>query len=501
MNPGPGQEMVRVHVRTLQLENFDETLHPGLTLAALKQQLVVERTRFGEWITVDELHQIADALTLHLRNLGYVFHSVYLPPQRVQGGVVVLRVQQGTLTDVHVINESTLTDNRFSDVFKGLLNKILFAPSVEQRVQALKMQTGFSVFAFYSRAGKAGEARLNLRVTPVAKRGFSLKLDNYGSESSGKQRLIAQYTEHQLTGHFDRLSLAVLQSIDDVANTYGSIGYTLPFAGLRYELDVSASNNQFEVGDRFAILGLEGDSTSVNLGLTHYHNFHPSSRSSWRLGIYDKRSNLKGNDLLSESETSRALTLQWSKRMQSANARWLLNSTLDISKGEFKTPFTETAVDFTKLNLSLFLVHGMAQGRWRNIWQASFRGQLTNEALPGAEGLALTGPYSVRAFAPGAFNADNARLVSLEWRFPNIISGEGKGWRLEPYLLGDWANGEDGIDAQQSEAQYSGYGVGLRWYWGKHLTANLVAAKSNLGREDKIEVASDEQFLFEIRWQ
>lgn len=481
----------------------DSQISPKLSMDDLLAQLTRERARFGEMMSLDEMHQVADALTLYVRNQGYIFHSVYLPPQEVEQGFVTLRLQKGKLGSVHVINQTELPDRRFADAFNDLLGDILYAPDVEDRVQGLKAQGGFQVFPFYSRGVEPGEARLNLKVSKARQRTFSTSMDNYGSASSGELRLIAQYSEFQLTGHHDRLSLAVLRSIDEVPNTYGSLAYNLPFGGLRYAWDVSASNNQFEVGDRFAGLGLEGDAINLRMGITRHNRFHPKHRSRLRFGVYEKRSRLddQGENTL-QMERSQAVSLRWSKDSQWLTSGMILNSFIEASHGQYEVEGVPDG-EFTKLNISGFWLTRFASGRTSNLVQFHVQGQATDSALPSVEGFSLTGASGVRGYEAGGFNADNAVLASLEWRFPSLFhSKEIQNWRLEPYLLGDWATGrKEGLgDGLETEATYASAGLGLRLSWGRHLTAQLTASNALKGDLNGTEVDGDGQILFEIRW-
>lgn len=500
-NLNPVQDDYRLRVAAFTLSGVDNAQAHGLNFDEIKQRLALERARFAETMTVDELHQVADALTLFLRNRGFVFHTVYLPPQRVEGGVVEMRVKEGVLGGVHVINNTKLPDRRFDHPFQEYVGKILFGPAVEETVQALKAQNGFRVFAFYSRGKKSGEAVLNLRIDPTAKRSFALKADNYGSPASGEHRLIAQYTEYQLTGRHDRLSLALLYAVDDVANTYGSLSYQLPFGDLDYLWDLSASNNQFEVGDRFAALGLKGDASTVRTGVSYITRHHPDARSSWRLGLYDKRNNIETDAITVADEQSQAISLQWNKSLQSAKNGAVFQSLLEYSYGEFQVDGQPDG-DFNKVDFSALVAKGTGKGRLRNVWQLSVRGQYTPDVLPSIEGLGLSGAYGVRGFAPGVFSADSAVLAALEWRMPNLLQTSGARWRLEPFLFADYANGrKENILGQKRDGELSGAGIGLSFNWGGRFNAQVVGAKGLDGNIDGVKVEGDDQVLFEIRWQ
>lgn len=497
----PVQDEMRLRVSAFTLSGIDQANAQALDVAEIKQRLALERARFTDTMSVDELHQVADALTLFLRNRGYVFHTVYLPPQRVEGGVVEMRVKEGTLSGVHVINNTRWPDRRFDAPFKKHVGKILFGPAIEDTVQALKAQSGFRVFAFYSRGKNSGEALLNLRIDADAKRTFGVKADNYGSPASGEHRLIAQYSEHQLTGHHDRLSLAVLYAVDDVANTYGSLSYQLPFGHLDYLWDISASNNQFEVGDRFAALGLKGDASTVRTGISYFSSHHPDKRGTWRLGLYDKRNNIEADSVTVADEHSQAISLQWSKVLQSSRRGAVFQTLLEYSYGEYQVDGQPDG-DFNKVDFSTLMAKGVGRGRLRNVWQLNARGQYTPDVLPSIEGLGLSGAYGVRGFAPGVFNADSAVLAALEWRLPNLLQAENARWRLEPFVFAEYANGrKETILGDKRDGELSGVGFGLSFGWGGRFNAQVVSAKGLDGKFDGVKVEGDDQILFEIRWQ
>lgn len=495
----PVHDDMRLTVTALHLAGVDEQRSGALRPEELRQRLQFERSRFGETMTVDELHQVADALTVFLRTSGYAFHTVYLPPQRVEEGVVELRLQEGVLVGVNVINQTRLQDQRLQKPFDKFLGDLLYAPQVEAGVHALKAQPGLRVFPFYSRGPNNGEAVLNLRVDPTEKRAFSLRADNYGSPASGESRVILQYSEYQLTGRHDRLSLALLHAIDGVANTYGSIAYQLPFGNLDYAWDISASNNQFEVGDRFAALGLKGDATTLRTGLTAITRHHPNHRSAWRLGIYDKRSNIEADNTSLAKELSQAASLQWNKSLRSAHSATLIHSLVEYSYGQYEVDGLADG-DFNKLDFSLLLAKGLGTGRWHNLWQLNTRGQYSDVMLPSIESLGLTGAYGVRGYASGLFSADSGVLTALEWRWPNLLSRGSLG--AAPFLFGEYARGyNDDVFGNRQHAHLVGTGVGLSMSWRQNVAFQVVAARAATGKIDGVKVEGDDQVLFEIRLQ
>lgn len=497
----PRQEAVRFEVKDIALEGFRFESHEAMDVGQVKEQLKIVRAKYGLLMTVDELNQLADGLTLYVRSKGFPFHSVYLPPQQVVNGQVLLMMQEGVLADVKVINNTGIADERFSLPFAELVGKLLYAPAVEHQVFALKAQAGFKVFAFYSRGQQPGEARLNLRLEPASKRVTSLRFDNYGSRASGRYRAVGQWQEHQVSGHFDELSLAILQTLDEVSNTYGSLVYQRPFAALDFVWDLSLSNNQFEVGANFAPLQLAGTATHISTGLTRYLNWQDGQRHWWGFTAFDKSSEVTSDFLqaLGQEETSRGVTLGWNREW--GWGRTGLATGVNLTYGRYtRTPQLKEAETFSKLEYNLALGQPASDGRWGLRPSLALRGQWSRDSLPSIESVSLTGAYGVRAMEAGMFAADRGWVVSGELALPQLLPQD-QAWRIEPFLSADAAMGEK-LDAQGNslmDATFSGFGMGLRGYWGNHVDAKLSAAVPVAGDINGVDVPDSGVVLFEFR--
>src|SRR5690606_16815450 len=257
----------------------------------------------------------------------------------------------------------------------------------------------------------------------------------------------------------------------------------------------------FEVGDRFAALGLKGDASTVRTGVTYITRHHPSARGSVRFGLYDKRNNIEADATKVADEQSQAVSLQWNKNIQSAKHGAVFNSLLEYSYGEYQVDGLPDG-EFNKLDFSALAAKGVGRGRLRNVWQINARGQYTPDLLPSIEGLGLAGAYGVRGFAPGLFSADSAVLAALEWRLPNLLQRADAVWRLEPYLFVEYANGrKENVVGDKRDAALRGAGLGVTFNWGTRFSGQIVGAKGLGGKIDGVEVEGDEQILFEIRWQ
>ncbi len=498
----PNAADVLIEVKSLSLEGFSSIEDYPLNILTVRSQLDQERAKFGSLLTVDELHQIADAMTVYVRRQGFVFHTVYLPPQEVVDGDVRMTLQEGVLSDVHVINNSQTPSHRLERVFAPLVGKLLYAPDVERKVAAIKAQSGIQLFAFYSRGSKPGQARLNLRVEPTKRHFTSLKLDNFGAVASGEFRAIAQWRAVNLTHRFDTLSLAVLGAVDGTSNVYGSLYYSLPTAGLNWIWDISASNNQFELGDRFENLGLEGDVSVVKLGLRYQRRHDSLRRESWRLGFHNKSNRLDNEVERIEQEKSESFTLEWAKAAQWPKQGVASQSSVVVTSGNMAVS-SSGAEHLTKFEFNTQWLKGFGEGRGRSVLSGLFSFQEAGDSLPSVEAFSLTGPYGVRGFVPGLFSADKATLVGLEWSFPGLVRSKVDRWHIEPYVFWDTASGEKVAFGNNpaSKGEFSGMGGGFRFRVGNHMSGQLYGAHAINGDIDGKEVYGEQIWRFELRLQ
>ena len=503
----PTADKVFLEVRSISLEGFSELDRYPINLKKLQAMLVEKRSRFDARMSVDQLHLIADELTAWVRAQGYSFHTIFLPPQKVEGGNIKFEMQEGRLVDVNVVNLTRWQDESFAKPFKALLGDMLYAPDIETAVHHLKAQSGIKLFAFFSRGERPGEAILNVRVEEADKRSYLLKAENYGSEAVGEHRVIFQYSEFQLLG-FDRLSFAALQTLDGGGSTYGSVNYKKYLMPLNWSIDLSFSNNQFSLGEAYEALDYQGDVQTFNLGITRYFQQKAGNRKSIRLGYYSMESDLSSaldtaTQSLSDDERSAAVMLDLSYEksfekigfVSSAGVNWGEYSRLGSSNASIENE------PFTKYNLSILLFNQLSKiRRWSSQFKASFRGQYSDAMLPGIERSSLTGAYSNRAFDSSLYSADTSYIGSIEWSLPGLFMSRKKsGSGLFPFFFYDWSWGEkynfEKTDIQKKN--FEGLGLGLQFAFGKHVAGKLSVAKSL--DDGLLEIEDEPKVFFEIK--
>lgn len=479
-------------------QDSDSALLKNVTDLAQK-----ERGKYPQVLSIDELHQIADTLTLAVRKEGHNFDSIYLPPQKVANGLILLNYQKATLTKINIINRSDHTDEVLAAPFKKHLNQHLFGPDLEETVYALRARENLDVFAFYSRGTNPGEVTINARISPRATDWYSVMLDNYGASATGENRLVANFRFRSLLSAYDRLSAALLHTDGDGNVNYGYVNYQYWFPSLDTAFEFSVGNNHYGLGSSFETLNTKGDSISLRMALTHVLNHSPNENKYFSLEAFSKRSNFGSDDVLinsvlEEKESSDGFSAIWNGN--SSVLDWRVNTGLALTAGKFDT-ITRSGEPLRKINYQLFTSRMFnASSKLAVLPSVYVRGQLNDKThLPGLESLSLSGIGAVRGYELGRFNADDGTLITANLAFPNVFNKQllGKPFFFEPFFFYDKANGTNYSTLSDSSLQtsISAAGIGLSARWGRW-SSQLTYAKPG-----ESELTDKAQVYVQIRWQ
>lgn len=460
-------------------------------------------------MSVDELYQIADELTLIVRNQGYLFHTVFLAPQRVNGSTVRFTYIEARLRDVNVINHSKLSSALIREPFAQLDAKALIASEIERRVNALKALPGISVFAFYSKADDNNGIRLNLRVEDKSTSQFSLRLENYGTESAGKNRLIPSYNVSNVLRSFDAFSLALLATQGEGDTVHGYASYQLPLFSIDSFLRVSGGDTHYALGDELSALELKGDARVLSASLGKIFARSASRHSELTLSYNVKTSELNSNfdSSLENIEDSRYTQLTFLDRYTGDR----ISSRIELAygQGEFEskqmaaTQSTQAPFESAVLDYGFYASwRALTKKTWGLMIKGQVRGQYSDSQLPGINKVSLGGAYGVRAVAPGRHSADSGWISSIELALPFIIGSS----VVKPYVFWDTAKAESYVfnapENEQISLSGTGLGLGITWHKFTFNAAYAQAQTERIQLSDSIEeVDGDAQVLLEIRWQ
>src|SRR5579883_1362424 len=177
-------------------------------------------------ISIAELFQVRTAITQLYIDKGYITSGAYIPPQKLQNGVVTIRVVEGRLEDITITGTRRLNPNYVRSRLAIATGAPLNRNRLLEALQLLQLDPLIqSVSAELAAGTRPGESLLSVNVTEAKSLGAQVTFDNARATSVGTDRRQVQLSEGNVTGLGDRLSVAY-------TNTNGSntvdLSYTLP---------------------------------------------------------------------------------------------------------------------------------------------------------------------------------------------------------------------------------------------------------------------------------
>lgn len=443
-------------------------------------------------ISAEELQEAKNTLTRHYINNGYVNSGAIIPDQKIESGIITLRIIEGKLTKTEISGNDWLRTRYIQsrlDLSTGRGEEPLNIITLQERLKILKQEPLIdNINAELSPGLRPGEANLNVEVEEANPFHLTLTFNNHNSPSIGAYRGEIDVRDDNLTGWGDALSFqyGLTEGLDDYAASY-TVPITRWDTTLSFEIDRSES---VVVADPFDKLDIKSDTLTYAGSLRH--PFYKTLSTEFAMGAkFEKRhtetSLLDAPFSFPESGADEE-TGETDFYVARFFQEWVNRSMFQVIAAY--SSFNFGSVDEGELDGQFFTWLGQFQ--WlRRISPLnsqilfSTNVQISGDALVSAEKFAIGGSSSVRGYRENQMTTDSGLVSSLEWRIPLAtlkIPGLSKGandglLHLCPFFDLGWGWNSDAEDPDP-DIIYSA-GLGLRWsvneriyaeiYWGEAL--------------------------------
>ena len=441
--------------------------------------------KYREEMSIGQLQDVANQITDMYRRAGFVIAQAYVPEQKVEDGVVNIHVQEGVLGKIVVEGNEQYSTGLIQEVFQHLGGKTVIKQPLENALFSLSDFPGIVAYGVLQPGDSTGETNLLVKVQEEDPREYTVRLDNYGTESTGENRLTFSYTENNLFGNADSLELSALQTFSPANNLYGGIKYKTPVGSYNTLLGLGVSNNAYDVGG-LQFTGISGAVNSANIFLSHQIVRSRSSNLFGKFELVQKSAETTSSStVLSEVKLS-ALNLEFGFDVLDKKYKGINQGSIKYTQGldDFLGSTTQedallkttgrlggsgeyATSDFAKLSWNVARLQLI--NKYQNIL-LRFSGQYSGDLLVPVEQAGLGGPNNVRAFAPSVALRDSSVFVSLDWNFNAPFIYENKAfdsWKwgeiLQVSVFADYVKGvnnePDPIKFDDTDMSLSGYGV------------------------------------------
>ncbi len=485
-------------VSGLLVEIEEQTMERHVTdLEVQKLVWLVREQRSKRGVTLGTIETVADRITQFYRERGFILAKAYIPQQEVRDGIVTLTLLLGALGEVEVHDNEMYSTEMISSVFDDDLTRPVTSSAIEENIYLLNDYPGLAVTGFFEPGAQVGDTKLNLNVHAEERYYANIRIDNHGTDETGRQRLYGEVLLNNLAGITDQLHIGALRSASPSNTTYWLLRYSFDLFNPRLRFSMGRTQNQFVVeqnnSEFLSQLNISGVTVQTDATLTY--KLKRSRVQNYNVGIAWENilSDLQlGNipdpgNLLDDEVTNLKLVFNYDVLQESSKI--LHQGLVAYVSGSFEQGndfgqddnFDILISDYTLLT---FMNIPYVDVDTRLILRSSL--QYTDSPLASVSQIFLGGPTRARGYPVNQFSADSAFYVGVDWifnmpswlniKFSNIYSLRDF---AQPFLFADAAYGvknafKDG--ESNSEATLYDAGLGFRVFYLNHLQGNLQFA-------------------------
>ncbi len=468
--------------------------------------------KIGQTVSLADVYDIANRMTLKYRNAGYILTQVVVPQQTIDNGDVRLQVVEGFVNNVSIRKQdenapinTALIESYAAGIKKG---GPLNARDLERQLLLINDLPGVNARSILSPSATPGGADLLIVLDYDPVDGL-ISADNFGSRYLGPVQLGAAATLNSFLGQNEAISGQVAlapQSWYELA--YGAVSYEIPVGSYGTKLRFSGSATDTEPGYDLEQFDVEGRAYLLNVGLTHPFIRSRSENLYGRLNFDWRR--VKSENNIEPTRKDRLSVLRAGGRYQfmdtilSAGANTV---DLELSKGlgilgasdKGDANMTRTAGDpqFTKLEAEIQRLQRITGSV--NLLVAA-RGQVSSNALLSSEEFGVGGFGFGRGYDPSEITGDEgvAAKVELQWKNPVQL---GTGFVENYQLYGFYDVGrvwnDDATTASQERDSLASAGAGVRFDFNYDIEGGFAVAVP-LTREVATQNDNDPKFYLNL---
>ena len=426
----------------------------------------------GPWLnrqlTLAELKHVTDLIAERYRDKGYLVR-VYLPEQNINDGSVLIEIVEALFGKVVIDDQSEQLGKR-PDLVSGIMTsrhkpgELFNLQDTERAALLVNDLPGISAKAVLAAGDKQRHTDIKLSVVDGGQRQSYASLDNYGSRSTGRERLIVSSSWANPFERGDKIDANFMLSD---GNRYAKASYDMPvgFEGMR--LGTSLSLLSYKLGGDFEDLDAEGSASNVGVYATYplIRQAQRNMRLSGGLLLRDYENEQLGEQTSDKSVT--AINVGINGDMVDGHggggvyyygANLILgdldlsgnktNQILDQSSAKTEGSYVKVAWNVARLQ---YINEDM------NLWLGA-RGQFADKNLDSSETINLGGAQGVRAYPTLEGSGDEGLIMTAEMRY-----AFNENWSFKGFIDYGRITQKSTQTTSSESHDLKGYGVSADW--------------------------------------
>ena len=434
-----------------------------------------------------DLQAVSKHIESRIRDAGFAFYRVVLPPQSLANGKVTFELVSFTVGDIDFDGNNYFDDdNILASMPELALDNSPNTQILAQQIKVANYQPDKEVSVTFKQSEQTDKISAKIDILEHKPYQFSLTANNTGSDDTGNTRVTGafQYSNLWNKDHRINLSYTTSPNHENDVEQYG-LSYSAPLYQLggwlsAYYAQSDINTGQVSLGGGS---GLDISGSGDMFGL-HYLHFLPKV-ANYEHGFdigFDNRffdntivltdGGAAISDDFAPDVRSTPLTLTYKGNLPLNSVSighyisWSKN--LGIGSKNNDAAYTESRThakkDWDLFRYSVF-VNKDIKG-W--LLRTHLKGQYTNEPLVSGEQFGIGGSYSVRGYEEREISSDVGNSISFEAYTPQ--------WKNARFLaFYDYGQGRnhDALPEEQNNWHLASIGVGIRWQWENRLQASI----------------------------
>lgn len=427
------------------------------------------------------LQEVGKGLETLIRDEGFAFYRVILPPQSLNSGEVKLKVIAFAVGDIKIEGNDHFSKEGIIDSLPTLEQGI--SPNIQKLANDTRVANKHpakQLAVTFKQSDTEDKVDANIKVTEQPRPyQFSLNYNNTGSDSAGEYRLTGGFQYSNLWGldHVVNASYTLPPDHADTVKQYGGT-YALPIYPLGGWLNMyyaSSSSNNGVVATDLTITGA-GEMMGI-----HYQQFLPK----WEKYEHSLDIGFDSKHFIND--------VQFQKTQLGTNVRSLPFTISYKAEYPFELVrsgyFVQWATNTGWWSDNSDELYGKSRASATSSWHlfrygmnlmssyeqwmltTSLSGQYTQSPLIAGEQIGIGGSFDVRGYEQRETGADNGQIVKIELTTP--------AWQnANAFIFYDYGHGtkEKPQAGELREWNLSSTGIGAKWAWREYLSTNVTFA-------------------------
>lgn len=435
----------------------------------------------GRPISFSDLNALLRSVNALYEKQGQMTARAVIPPQGLSNGVLRVVLVEAKIDALTWQDRKHVDEDFYDQRLNISRGQTLDTTALMTAIQRFNATTpGPQVTASLAPGQEFGTTRVDLQAFEPDPLQYSLLLNNYGNESTGRTQYGGTLTWFSPTGVADALSAI---AVGTEGSTYGSLRYSRPvnrYNGVVYG-EVGANTLQIKSGPLGA-LNIEGESKTYGLGYDHpwWIDEHWLLQGGIAYNHQTSETTIEGLTLSETSDDEVVLRAQ----MEYRDGPWYGRYEQRLRQANTDNKTTGESASYQLLNGSGLLSRDIGDTFMlaaRLGWQFA----TDSESLPSTLLYQFGGISSVRGYDPGVIASPQGVTVNLEsyWKYSE---------RWQPFVFFDYGRA---MKLGTADVDLESVGVGLNFNFNKHLSINAVAAQT---LKDVVADQDSSQLLVQI---